>query len=550
MTRVTPWSWLVPLICAALLSGCRSTGVPSDGVPGVGRTDEEMERRVKALAAFSTGILLSEREESEAAYEQFAKAAENDPGNEPLATDLARYYLQRNQPDQALAVLKRTASQPGSSGIIQSLLADILWRTGQTNAAIKAYEGALKSTPTLLGAYQQLAVIHLERKQTNQAWAVIERPLSLTQDQPVFWLNVADLFSWYGRTDPDHEESARTGMRQALDRAEGLKPSDPTDVLRLGRGFLELGENAKAEKLLEPLQAEQPRNPAVAANLAEALIRDGRLKEAREHLELLSRVNPTSHFPWYFLGVLDLEERKEEEAAKKFERTIQLNPEFEPAYSDLAAARLNQDDATAALMVLQQGLERFPTSFRLAYLTALAEARLKRFDKSLTAFRKAEAVAGDRKDELVDHRFYFQMGAMLTEMGREDESAEYMEKALALKPDFDEALNHLGYTWADQGKNLDRALDMIQRAVAAEPENPAYLDSLGWVLFKLGRPDEALPHLEKAAELLPEPDATVFDHLGDVLATLGRKEEAREAWQKSLTVETSEAVRKKLDGVP
>lgn len=521
-----------------------------DHASRVGETDEEMERRVQALAAFSTGVLLSEREEPEAAYEQFAKAAENDPTNEALATDLARHYLQKNQPDQALAVLKRAAGQPGSSGIIQSLLADILWRTGQTNAAIKAYEGALKTTPTLLGAYQQLAVIHLERQQTNQAWAVVERPLALSDDQPAFWLNVADLFSWYARTDPGHEESARAGMRQALERAEVLKPSDPAEVLRLGRGFLELGDNAKAETLLKPLQDELPRNPAIAANLAEALIRDGRLKEAREHLELLSRVNPTSHFPWYFLGVLDLEERNDQEATRKFERTIQLNPEFEPAYSDLAAARLNRDEAAAALTVLQQGLERFPTSFRLVYLTALTEARLKHFDKSLTAFRKAEALAGDRKEELVDHRFYFQVGAMLTETGREDEAAEYMEKALALEPDFDEALNHLGYTWADQGKNLDRALDMIQRAVAAEPDNPAYLDSLGWVLFKLGRPEEALPHLEKAAELLPEPDATVFDHLGDVLVTLGRKEEAREAWQKSLTVEQSEAVQKKLDGVP
>ena len=44
------------------------------------------------------------------------------------------------------------------------------------------------------------------------------------------------------------------------------------------------------------------------------------------------------------------------------------------------------------------------------------------------------------------------------------------------------ANNDLGYLWADEGKNLDRAESMIRNAVRFEPNNAAYLDSLGWVL--------------------------------------------------------------------
>jgi len=108
----------------------------------------------------------------------------------------------------------------------------------------------------------------------------------------------------------------------------------------------------------------------------------------------------------------------------------------------------------------------------------------------------------------------------------------------------------LGYMWAERGENLQLAHDMIQQAVKAEPENPAYLDSLGWVLFQLKRPAEALTWLEKAIKLLPEPDATVLDHLGDVLAALGKRDEASEAWRKSLEIEPTEAVRKKLETRP
>lgn len=546
---------LVTLIAWAMaLAGCQSSRSAGSGtVFSKSRTsddDPDLNRRVEAMAAFSTGIVLTERDEPEAAYEQFARAAEKDPANEAIAIDIARHHLQRNQPEEAIQVLQRTAAQPGASGVVKALLAETLWSQGQAEGAVRAYEDAIRVAPTLLGAYQQLAVIHVERRQTNQALGVLERSLAVASDDANYWLNVADLFTWFNQVDSSQRPRIRSDLRKALERADGAKPQAPADILRLGRGFLEIGENARAEALFQQLNDSAPKNPAVAANLAELLIRDGRLKEARQHLELLSRANPTSHFPWYFLGVIDLEEKNEAEAARMFQRSIQLKPDFEPAYSELAVALLNQNQAKEALDALRQGLDRFPTSFRLVYLTAMAEARLEHYDRAFQAFKKAEALAADNATELLNERFYFQVGAILGQAGREEESVEYLEKAIALDPEFDEALNHLGYTWAEKGKNLDRALDLIERAVKQDPENAAYLDSLGWVLFKLGRTSEALPHLERAAALLTEPDATVYDHLGDVLAALGRMAEAKEAWRKSVAVEKSDTVQRKLDGAP
>lgn len=540
----------IACIGAILLSGCQTGGgggIKWKSGAQTPESDAQLERRVQALAAFSTGILLTEREELEAAYEQFAKAAEKDPGNEPLATDMARHYLQRNQPDRALVVLQRTANQPGTSGIIHALLADTLLHAGKTNQAILSYEKSLQVTPNLLGAHQQLAAIHLELKQPDKALSVLRRTLSLTNDTPTFWLNVGDLFAWYLRVEASRKDQVRPDWRQALAKSESFKPKEPADLLRLGRSYMELGDNAKAEHYFQTLNDQMPQNSAVAASLAEVLIRDGRLKEARKQFELLSKANPASHFPWYFLGVIDLEEKETTRAQRMFERAIQLNPDFEPAHADLAVALLNQNDPSSALAALQRALGRFPTSFRLVYLTALTEGRLEHFDKSLTAFKKAEALAGDRAQELLDERFYFQVAAMLTKAGKEAVAEEYLEKSLAINPEYDEALNHLGYTWAEQGKNLKRALDMIQRAVAAEPENPAYLDSFGWVLFKLGRTKEALPPLKKAIQLMKEPDPALYDHLGDVLSALGKKSEAREAWTKSLSIEKSDVIQKKLD---
>ena len=57
-------------------------------------------------------------------------------------------------------------------------------------------------------------------------------------------------------------------------------------------------------------------------------------------------------------------------------------------------------------------------------------------------------------------------------------AARYFEQTIALEADHAEALNYLGYMWAEQRENLPRARELIERALKLEPENDAFLDSL------------------------------------------------------------------------
>ena len=118
---------------------------------------------------------------------------------------------------------------------------------------------------------------------------------------------------------------------------------------------------------------------------------------------------------------------------------------------------------------------------------------------------------------------------MLERKGDEARSIEYLEKSLELKPDYDEALNHLGYLWADKGINLQRARVMIEQALKAEPDNPAYLDSMGWVLFRRGDLEGAIRYLRKAFAL--RADVEIGVHLGEVLWQAGMQDEARQLWR-------------------
>ena len=92
--------------------------------------------------------------------------------------------------------------------------------------------------------------------------------------------------------------------------------------------------------------------------------------------------------------------------------------------------------------------------------------------------------------------------------------------------------NALGYTLADQDRQLEEAHGLIAAALAQTPDSAAVLDSMGWVLFRQGRPAEALPHLQRARQL--GDDAELDLHLGEVQWVLGDQAAARKTWQEGL----------------
>jgi Flp pilus assembly protein TadD len=89
-----------------------------------------------------------------------------------------------------------------------------------------------------------------------------------------------------------------------------------------------------------------------------------------------------------------------------------------------------------------------------------------------------------------------------------------MKQVLAVTPDDAQALNYLGYTYAEMGVNLEEALSLLKRGVALKPDDGFILDSLGWAYYKLKRYGEAVNQLERAVKLT-ERDQTVIGHLID-----------------------------------
>ncbi|HMN87714.1 MAG TPA: tetratricopeptide repeat protein [Bauldia sp.] len=128
-----------------------------------------------------------------------------------------------------------------------------------------------------------------------------------------------------------------------------------------------------------------------------------------------------------------------------------------------------------------------------------------------------------------DWRIFYFRGVAYERSKQWDKAEADLKKALELNPDQPQVLNYLGYSWVDQGKNLDEGLKMIQTAVDQRPNDGYIVDSLGWAYYRLSRYEDAVKQLERAVELKPE-DPVINDHLGDAYWKVGRKLEATFQW--------------------
>ena len=171
--------------------------------------------------------------------------------------------------------------------------------------------------------------------------------------------------------------------------------------------------------------------------------------------------------------------------------------------TEIAAARPHDVEALSALAELQRSAKK--------YVEAAAT-----YDEAIAA------VGIPQRDNWT--LFYFR--GICHERSKQWPKAEAdFKKALELNPDQPLVLNYLGYSWVDQGLNLDEAFKMLRRAVELRPTDGYIVDSLGWAHFKLGQYTEATETLEKAISLKPA-DPILNDHLGDAYWRVNRRIEA------------------------
>ena len=340
----------------------------------------------------------------------------------------------------------------------------------------------------------------------------------------------------------------------AIQQADILFSESPDQAITFYRSFLNDTPDANDARL----------------NLARMLIKQSRFNEAKPELLKLSKLANSNPEILVVVGLLSVQSNEFDDAQKFFLQALDSNiKNKDPIYLYLGQiAEKNNNDAEAinwyskvqqprekassqqadhyldaklsmanvisrsqgadAAIQMLDDLENLSDAQLAQVITAQANllAQAKRFQESYELLGKAVANMPNANELIYDY-------AMAAERVQQYTVLEtQLRKLIKIKPDFAQAYNALGYSFADRSVKLEEANKLIAKALELSPNDHYIMDSMGWVQYRLGNLDKAFEFLNKAYNL--QNDSEIAAHLGEVLWKQGKPEEASKIWAEAL----------------
>jgi tetratricopeptide (TPR) repeat protein len=287
--------------------------------------------------------------------------------------------------------------------------------------------------------------------------------------------------------------------------------------------------DTRAGKKLAPLVDSAQSGAAEALyGIGATLTRRGGEDLALVYLQLSLYLAPNHSLALLSLADLYESVKKPTMAIKVYERMPANSPLKRNAQIQLATNLDAADRSDEAIKILKDVTAEDPKDIEAIMALGNIERGRKRFADCAQTYSQAIDVMPPENEKGAWVTYYYR--GICQERSKQWSKAEIdMRKALELQPEQPHVLNYLGYSWIDQGINLDEGMKMIKRAVDQRPDDGYIVDSLGWAFYRIGNFEDAVKNLERAIELKPE-DPTINDHLGDAYWRVGRTLEAKFQW--------------------
>ncbi|MDQ1593377.1 MAG: hypothetical protein QOG71_4004 [Pyrinomonadaceae bacterium] len=512
---------LALLACLAAAAGiCATAGNVRACVPVA--VQAATGQRADALVA--AGVAALERDDASAAKASFERALEVDRRNVAAHTYLGVLADRAGQLAEAERHFAAAAVNAPLSAQARNNHGAILLRLGRTQQAAAQFEISLKLAPDQPSALVNLAQILFAAGTPDQlarARTLFERARRIAPDASVarslvvvaLRLNDAAAAKQYYRDykslnasadagDANEAASAHAALGAALlaaglsdeavaelEAAHALAPSETDVILQLARAQLARGDVPAAGRTLEGAVARGIQAAPVFAALAEVYVKSNHIENAIPAMRL----------------AIERDGGKEE---YYFRYAMMLTETGAPA---------------AAIIRLNEALEKFPRSTRLWFALGLAQFKSNKNDEAAAAL--SHVVSLDPK--FAPALAY--LGMTYVELGRYDEAVKFYEQTLAL----DSTLGVVNYLAAEallkqNSADMPRVESHLVRAVRADDSfAPARL-ALAKVYLRDNRLTEAAAELERAVARDPNL-AEAHYQLGRVYGRLKRTAEAQVA---------------------
>jgi len=541
------------LLLVAVLSSCAT--VP-EASPEVSLTSTSShDGKTRAMYLYSRVRLAELEGDYPAALNILRDALALDPSSAFLHSAMAEIKLKIGQAPEAMEYISKAIKLDPAYRPPYLMAGSVMAAAGKNSEAVVYLRKAVQLDPAKEDAYLQLAISLTHLFEYEEAVNTLKSLIKVNEDSV---LGYYYLGKTYGQM-----KLYRDAVGYFTKTLE-LRPDFNQAAIDIAAAYEAMGDYSKAIETYKGLVDGDDDVAAVLQRLIQLLIQQRRFTEALEYLDHAVDSGYGGQETMRKIGLIHMELEQFDEAIKVFNAMLEKDPtaylirlylgmafeekgELETAYTEfmkiprdsspyidaighIAFILKAQGKPDQAIEALKTAIADNPRQLELYMnLSSLYEA-LDKSDDGLALLFEAE------KRFQADPRLQFRIGVLYDKLGKRSESIERMKKVISLNPKDAQALNFLGYTYAEMGINLDEALAYLKKAVEIRPSDGFILDSLGWIYFKMKRYDEAARYLEEAVTLVGE-DSTIVEHLGDAYAARKEYKKALKTYKKALAID-------------
>lgn len=461
-------------------------------------------------------VLLLKMGEFAIATDWLAKAIVEHPDNNTYRLLLANLYIQQDDVENAIALYTEVlAREPDNEGV-HLRLALLYSHLGRFETAEGIFKKLLENDVDSYFTHLSYARLLKQMEKYQDAAREYEKALTLNWSKDLAY-EIGYLYSTQGLfsdalriyttiTDNDYLDE-----RAALSRIQALVDLDRKD-------------DALDELYTTRTYSKNPAN--IDLIIAKLLLQKNEIKKAKKILTRLTKEIKSSEAR-YILARLAYQQEDYDASLAHLAYIDTESDELEEAVYLETRIHQQRGNFDEAIKLLQKhtSTEASRTPLFYALLSSLYQAK----GDHLAAMELMETAVSIYPDNL---QLLFENALVLDKNGLSEQALIMMERVLDLQPEHAEALNYIGYTWADKNIHLEKALEYILRADTLKPDNGFIIDSLGWVYYRLGNSQQAVKELQRALILIPD-DPHIYNHLGDVYRSLNSFPEAIEVYQKA-----------------
>ncbi len=372
------------------------------------------------------------------------------------------------------------------SADLELLRGDLALDANKLEAAAAAYQKAGELAPGRSIPFYNLALVNIQRQKLDEARKDIAQILSL---EP------SSRFARYLTASINFQEKKYDAAQSSIQELLKLIPDDPSARHLAASIAYEKGNYSLAENHMRVVLEKVPDNLQARYLMALIQLKLKKPDQAIVHLQTVMKKAPNS--PAFISAMGDAMAMKGEFslAVAQYDRVVRLLPDNLMPKTKLAASYISTGDIARGLDELESVRQLQQTDELSASMLVLTAIKYQQFGRAQTAIDAL--LKADPKNPAA-----LQLAAALA-LAKQDTKAEraYLEKAVAIKPDFFSAIVALANLDKRQG-HYDSGKQLLESFASSNPKNiQAQLALAGFLAAKPENAPAALAVFERAYKL-------------------------------------------------